>query len=79
MDAEPILLPKICDVRSHFRVSIGDAILFVDRLKRDGRSVAGIRVGVTKGTVALPLRAATQFLFSGATCQHLSPGLIWET
>ena len=33
MDAELILLPKICDGRSHFRGSIGHAILSVDRLK----------------------------------------------
>jgi hypothetical protein len=33
MDAELILLPKNCDVRSHFRVSTRDAILYVDRLK----------------------------------------------
>jgi len=33
MDAEVILLPKICDGRSHFRGSIGHAILSVDRLK----------------------------------------------
>jgi hypothetical protein len=39
MDAELILLPKICDVRSHFRVSICDAILAVDRLKlRSGQN-----------------------------------------
>ena len=36
MDAEPILLPKICAVRSHFCASIRDAILSVDPLKRRG-------------------------------------------
>jgi hypothetical protein len=33
MDAELIVLFKICDVRSHFCVSIRSAILFVDRLE----------------------------------------------
>ena len=51
MDAEPILLPKICDVRSHFRVSIGDAILLVDRLKmRLGQELVGDAAGTEHGT-----------------------------
>jgi hypothetical protein len=46
MDAEPILLPKICDVRSHFRVSICDAIFFVDRLKKRVEVLRGRKSGI---------------------------------
>jgi hypothetical protein len=42
MDAELILLPKICDVRSHFRVSICPAIPAVDRLKSRRRQFPGL-------------------------------------
>jgi hypothetical protein len=67
MDAEPIVLPKICDVRSHFRVSIGDAILFVDWLKADGSRVAVIPAGMTKGDRG----GSTE-----STCQAHLPALV---
>jgi len=76
MDAELILLPKNCDVRSHFRVSTRDAILYVDRLKwrwdrdRDPRPMTDAR---KQGIERQHGRSGPR------TCQPLSYGLILRT
>src|ERR1700722_939445 len=65
MDAEPIVLPKICAVRSHFRVSIRHAISSVDRgnIFEDESAepqITSIRAGMPKGRVANPLKVGAQ-------------------